>query len=160
VSIRFIIFKNDMKKSAPSIRFHFQTPCSLANRTALKVFIVSIFRKEKKLLSGLDIVFCNDEYLLTLNQRFLRHNFYTDILGFPLSSPGDPITAEIYISVDRVRDNAANLQESLKEELHRVIFHGILHLCGHKDKSKADILNMRALEGKYLNAYFGKKSRK
>jgi rRNA maturation RNase YbeY len=91
---------------------------------------------------------------LTLNRQFLHHDYYTDILSFPLSGPGDPLVAEIYISIDRVRDNAGNHQASFREELHRVIFHGILHFCGYKDTSSADIKKIRGMEDKYLKTYF------
>ena len=89
--------------------------------------------------------------------QFLKHDFYTDILSFPLSAKGEPLIGEIYISVDRVRDNAKNLGASFREELHRVIFHGILHFCGYKDKSPADIILMRSREDKCLKTYFRKK---
>jgi metalloprotein, YbeY/UPF0054 family len=143
-----------MNKTKSPIQFHFKVPCVLKDREPLKAFIVSVFRKEKTHMAGLNIIFCDDDYLLNLNRQFLHHEYYTDILSFPLSGPNDPLTAEIYISIDRVRDNAGNLQTSFREELHRVIFHGILHFCGYKDKSSADIKKMRAMEDKYLIAYF------
>jgi probable rRNA maturation factor len=105
-------------------------------------------------LERLDIIFCDDKTLLDLNIQFLKHNFYTDILSFPLSDPGKPLLAEIYISVQRVKENAANLDTSFNEELHRVVFHGILHFCGFKDKTQSDIRKMRAMENKLLEAYF------
>src|SRR4249919_3189438 len=108
-----------------SVQFHFLATCTLPNREGLKKFILSIFEKEKKVLEELTIVFCSDEYLLGLNRQFLHHDFYTDILSFPLSGAKQPLIAEIYISIDRVRDNAKNSGITLKEELHRVIFHGI-----------------------------------
>jgi probable rRNA maturation factor len=141
------------KKNSP-VQFHFLYPCTLTNRGALKAFIVSIFKKQSRPLEGLNIVFCADGYLLTLNKQFLQHDFYTDILSFPLTRPHDPLVAEIYISIDRVRENAQNIGATLKEELHRVIFHGILHFCGYRDKSSTDIREMRAMEDKYLKAYF------
>ena len=143
-----------MIKTNFTIRFHFQSPCPLSKRRALKAFIASIFRREKKALQKIDIIYCDDEYLLALNKRFLKHDFYTDILSFPLSEPHDPLIAETYISIDRVRENAENLGISFQKELHRVIFHGILHFCGYKDKSNADIRKMRKLEDKYLRSYF------
>ena len=143
-----------MNKTKSPIQFHFLLPCTLNARTPLKAFIISVFKKEKKSLSGLNIIFCDDDYLLTLNEQFLHHDYYTDILSFPLSGPGDPLVAEIYISIDRVRDNAGNHQASFREELHRVIFHGILHFCGYKDTSSADIKKIRGMEDKYLKTYF------
>lgn len=98
-------------------------------------------------------VFCSDEYLLEINRQYLQHDFYTDIISFEL---GDSFVTEgeIYISVDRIRENAGILGKTIKEELHRVIFHGALHLCGYKDKLKKDQLEMRKKEDRYLQKYF------
>jgi probable rRNA maturation factor len=142
-----------MSKTNPLIQLHFISKCSLSSRGKLKAFIPSIFKKEGRSLESLSIIFCNDSYLLELNREFLSHDFYTDILSFKLSSSGNPLIAEIYISVDRVRDNAKNLNSTFKSEIHRVIFHGILHFCGYKDKSPSDIINMRAAENKLLKRY-------
>lgn len=125
---------------------------SLQKRTELKVFIESLFKKEKKNLSSINYIFCSDKKLLEINQQFLNHDYYTDIITFDLSE-SDSTQAEIYISVDRVKDNAKTIGTSFKSELHRVIFHGALHLCGYKDKSKAEALEMRGMEGYYLNKY-------
>ena len=141
-----------MNKNA-SVRFHFLSYYSLKNRGLLKTFIKSIFTKEKIALEEISIIFCDDDYVLDLNKRFLKHDYYTDILSFPLSSPKHPLIAEIYISLDRVRDNANNAGIAFNNDLHRVIFHGVLHFCGYMDKSKREILAMRALEDKYLKAY-------
>jgi rRNA maturation RNase YbeY len=135
------------------IQFHFIQPVSLEERTRLKQFIVTLFQKEKKKLAELQYIFCSDPYLLEINRQFLQHDFYTDIITFPLSDPGQPISGEIYISVDRVRDNTREFGSSLKKELHRVIFHGALHLCGYKDKSPQDEKLMREMEDKYLALY-------
>lgn len=83
----------------------------------------------------------------------MNHDFYTDIITFNLSETGD-IEGEVYISVERVKENAIKLQSSLKEELHRVIFHGILHLCGYKDKTKEEEQEMRRQENRLLKNYF------
>jgi rRNA maturation RNase YbeY len=143
-----------MSKSKPPVLFHFLVSCSLPNRGNLKAFIRSVFEKEGRQLESVTIIFCDDNHLLNLNRLFLQHDFYTDILSFPLSSPHKPLIAEVYISIDRVRENAKNLNYSFKEELHRVIIHGILHFCGYKDKSSADIKKMRSLEDKWLKVYF------
>jgi probable rRNA maturation factor len=143
-----------MSKKASRIFFHFLSACSLSKRAQLKSFIISIFRREERILERLDIIFCDDKNLLELNIQFLKHDFYTDILSFPLSNPGKPLVAEIYISIQRVKENAANLDTSLWEELHRVVFHGVLHFCGYKDKTQADTRKMRAMEDKYLALYF------
>ncbi|HCL83092.1 MAG TPA: rRNA maturation RNase YbeY [Chitinophagaceae bacterium] len=146
-----------IKKNA-LIQFHFQAASALPARRALKTYITSIFKKEKQPLGSVNIVFCDDQYLLNLNRQFLQHDFYTDILSFPLSGPGEPLIADIYISTDRVRENAKSNQTSFQKELHRVIFHGILHFCGYKDKSPADIKKMRAMEDHFLEAYFRTKA--
>ena len=142
-----------MLKKNP-VQFHFLVPFTLLNRRGLKAYIISVFKKEKRTLGDLNIIFCNDQYLLELNRQFLNHDYYTDILSFPLSQKKQPLIAEIYISVDRVRENAHVSGFSFKEELHRVIFHGVLHFCGYKDKSKREIRAMRMMEDKLLTFYF------
>ncbi len=127
---------------------------SLVNRKALKQFVAAIFKNEKKPLHSLNYIFCSDDYLLQINKAHLNHNFYTDIITFDLSEPQKGTTGEVYISTDRVKDNAATLGVSIKEELHRVIFHGALHLCGYKDKATTDIKRMRKAEDRYLSRYF------
>ena len=127
---------------------------TLKERTRLKLFIEKLFLIEKKKLGNLSYIFCSDEHLLTINKDFLKHDFYTDIITFDLSSSKIETEGEIYVSVDRVKDNAKQLGVSFKEELHRVVFHGALHLCGYKDKTKADSVVMRAIEDTYLSLYF------
>jgi rRNA maturation RNase YbeY len=135
------------------IQFHFQSNCSLPNRGDLKRFLVYIFKKEKRSIKEMSIIFCSDDYLLKLNRQFLDHDFYTDVISFPLSMKNEPLVAEIYISIERVRENAAAIRSSISVELHRVIFHGVLHFCGYKDKSTADIRKMRKKEDQYLKTY-------
>lgn len=138
-----------------AIQFFFlQHNTSLGKRTALKQFIHTIFRKEKKTLAHLTYIFCSDEYLLEINKAHLQHNYYTDIITFDLSETTNQIIGEVYISTDRVRDNAVTLGVSIKEELHRVIFHGALHLCGYKDKTQKHTKEMRAAEDRCLKGYF------
>ena len=126
----------------------------IKNRTRLKEFIAQLFSNERKNLGNLSYIFCSDKHLLKINQDFLHHNFYTDVITFDLGSAGSPVEGEIYISIDRIKDNARTMKLSFAEELHRVMFHGALHLCGYKDKSKRDELLMRQTEDKYLNLYF------
>ncbi|WP_109695932.1 rRNA maturation RNase YbeY [Chitinophaga deserti] len=127
----------------------------LKERTRLKVFLKDLFKKEGQGLESLHYVFCSDEYLLTLNQEFLQHDTYTDIVTFELSDNPEVTEGEIYISIDRVQENAKKFNVTEDYELHRVIFHGALHLCGYKDKSKKEELLMRKKEEENLNAYFG-----
>ena len=123
------------------------------DKKGLKQFIEYLFKKEKKGLYELTYVFCSDEYLLGINRDFLQHDYYTDIITFDLSENPKQIIGEIYVSLDRIRDNAKTLNTSVKEETLRVIFHGALHLCGYKDKSKTDIIKMRKKEEQYINLY-------
>lgn len=135
------------------VRFHFITAApSLKRRKDLKAFLVRLFQKEKKKLEGLNYIFCDDEYLLGINRDFLKHDYYTDIITFDLSA-GPATTGEIYISIDRVKDNAQQLKQPVSKELQRVIFHGALHLCGYKDKRPADIKLMRSKEDHYINLF-------
>lgn len=138
-----------------SIKFVFATSrVSLPERKKLKLFIENLFRKNKKELDSLTIVFCNDQFLLDINKKFLNHNYYTDIITFNIADPHSSIVGEIYISTDRVRDNAISLAPSFKNELHRVIFHGALHLCGYDDKTKQGKKQMTKAEDNCLSLYF------
>lgn len=126
---------------------------TLANRVALKSFIEKRVKKEGYSIETLTYVFCSDKYLLKMNKDFLSHNYYTDIISFDLSETPGNLIGEVYISVDRVKDNAKTHGTTLKEELHRVIFHGALHFCGYKDKKPADTIKMRQMEDLWLSAY-------
>ena len=127
----------------------------IKQKTRLKAFLKTLFQREGQQLHGLQYVFCSDAYLLEMNQQFLQHDTYTDIITFELSEVENETMGEIYISIDRVRDNAAKFKVSEEQELHRVIFHGALHLCGYKDKSKNDAALMRKKEDECLAEYFG-----
>ena len=136
------------------IVFHALEPVIFKQRRLLKKFIIQLFIKEKKFLQSIDIIFCSDEYLLEINKQHLQHDFYTDIITFDLSeSSANPIIGELYISIDRVKDNAALRDEKFSTELLRVIFHGLLHLCGFKDKKAKDKKTMRPKEDEYLGLY-------
>lgn len=123
---------------------------TLPAKTILRSVIIELFRKEGKQLESLSIVFCSDDFLLALNQQFLQHDYYTDILTFAMSERNAPVAGELYISVDRVRENALLLGVPVMQELRRVIFHGALHLCGYKDKLKKDQAIIRQKEDRYL----------
>lgn len=125
----------------------------LKNRNRLKGFLKALFAKEGQTLRNLQYVFCNDSYLLQMNQEFLQHDTYTDIITFELSPVPEVTEGEVYISIDRVRENASRFKVSEETELHRVIFHGALHLCGYKDKSRKDAALMRQKEEECLQAY-------
>jgi probable rRNA maturation factor len=138
-----------------SLQFFFlENSIALKNRGKLKDFIKGLFESEKQNLHRINYIFCSDEHLLSINKEFLKHDFYTDIITFDLSESTNKIDGEIYISLDRVRDNAQKFDTTINKELHRVIFHGALHLCGYKDKTSKEEAEMRKAENKYLDLYF------
>ena len=126
----------------------------LNHKRQLKKSIEFLFSDQNKDLKSLTYVFTSDEYLLKINQDFLKHDYFTDVITFTLSAEKDKIEGEVYISIDRVKDNAKQLTTDFLSELHRVMIHGALHLCGHKDKSKKEEMTMRKLEEKYLSKLF------
>lgn len=137
-----------------NISFNFLKPITLKERLRLKNYITSVFKNESKSLNSLSIVFCSDKYLLKINKEFLKHNYYTDIITFDLSTTNHLIDGEIYISIERVKENAKTFNSTIKTELHRVIFHGVLHLCGYQDKSQSQKITMRQKEDQALKKYF------
>ena len=145
-----------MEKSIGGNKIHFyfkEVTVSLKDRTLLKNFIADLFKKEKKGLKTLNYIFCSDKTLLKINQDFLGHNFYTDIITFNFSNSGSPIHGEAYISTDRVVENSRIFENTRKQELLRVILHGALHLCGYTDKTKKQKAIMRQKENLYLKLW-------
>ena len=126
---------------------------SLGNRVALKLFLEKQMKKEGIRIVCLQYVFCSDKYLLEINKQFLNHDYYTDIISFDLSEVKGTLIGDIYISVDRVKENAKLVKTTQTNELLRVIFHGALHFCGYKDKKPADAKLMRSMEDKWIKAY-------
>ena len=126
---------------------------SLRSRTELKTFINKQCLKEGIHIETLQYVFCSDAFVLDINKRFLNHNFYTDIISFDLSEQKGRLIGDVYISIDRVKENAKTEGNLYTHELLRVIFHGALHFCGYKDKKPADQKMMRSMEDKWLKAY-------
>jgi rRNA maturation RNase YbeY len=126
---------------------------SLRSRTELKTFINKQCLKEGIHIETLQYVFCSDTFLLDINNRYLNHNFYTDIISFDLSEQKGRLIGDVYISIDRVKENAKTEGHLYMHELLRVIFHGALHFCGYKDKKPADQKIMRSMEDKWLKAY-------
>ena len=139
------------------ITFNFLSPVSLTQRQKLKTFILLLIKKEKRSLNYLNVIFCSDAYLLKINKEYLFHNYFTDIITFSYAKEKSVvIEGDIYISVDTVRKNAARFNNTINHEMHRVIFHGALHLCGFKDKNLRDQAIMTAKENEYLDMYFAK----
>ncbi|GAB5400748.1 MAG: rRNA maturation RNase YbeY [Aureisphaera sp.] len=127
------------------IEFHSQNNFELKHHKSIQQWILKVVDDLGYELGEIDYVFCSDEYLLQLNQKFLTHDTFTDIITFDYSM-GKLIAGEIYISTDRVQENSKDFDESFDSELHRVMIHGILHLCGYKDKSQEEEQMMREME--------------
>lgn len=135
------------------ISFHFETPVTLTERTALKQFLKDAFRRQRRSVSSLRYIFCSDAYLLDINRTNLQHDYLTDIITFNWADETSPVEGEVYISVDRARAQVAEYGVSLQEELHRLIFHGALHLCGYRDKTAKEQKEMTAMENRWLKDY-------
>lgn len=124
-------------------------------KKALKDFIELIFESEKKSLESINYIFCTDKMLRKISKEYLNHDYFTDIITFNLSKPRKPIVSEVYISIDRIKENAKDFGVTYKSELHRILFHGALHLCGYSDKTQSDKILMREKEDFYLIKFFG-----
>ena len=112
-----------------------------------------LISEESYVLGNITLVFCTDDELLELNKEHLSHDYYTDIITFDFTE-GKALGGDLFISVERVKDNAKTLQVSFEEELHRVCYHGVLHLLGYSDKSATEISIMRDKENYYLTKLF------
>ncbi len=134
--------------------FNLETTFNLSSKQKISVWILNTFQKEniaKEIV--LSIIFCSDNALLDINKKFLKHDFYTDIITFPIEETETVFEAELYISLDRVEDNAKKYDKLFENELHRVIIHGVLHLCGYHDKSENEQREMRSKEDFYLKVF-------
>lgn len=131
------------------IEFQSQSGYQLDQQEDIVRWLSDLIKEHEYSEGDIQYVFCDDEYLLELNQEFLQHNTLTDIITFDYSL-GRELHAEIYISTERVKDNAAKFSVEFTEELHRVMAHGLLHCMGHKDKSQEESEEMRSAENKAL----------
>lgn len=131
------------------ISFNYETDFELSNEQAFEDWIAEVIESEDKAEGEINYIFCDDEYLLQKNIEFLNHDTLTDIISFDYTM-GKLISGDIFISVERVKDNAADYNVSFEEELKRVMVHGILHYCGYKDKSEEDSALMREKENEKI----------
>ena len=131
------------------ISFNYETDFKLENTVIISQWISSVINEEQCKEGEINYVFCSDEYLHKINLDFLNHDTLTDIISFDYSV-GKELHGDIYVSIDRVKDNAIDFNTSFKDELARVIIHGILHYCGYKDKSETEEKIMRSKEDYYL----------
>lgn len=131
------------------INFNYETDFKLTSEKDISIWIETTISEEGYKLEEINYVFCDDEYLHKLNVEFLNHDTLTDIISFDYSI-GKILQGDIFISVERVEDNAKDLGVLFEDELHRVIIHGVLHYCGYKDKTEDDAKVMREKENHYL----------
>ena len=133
-----------------NILFHSECDFTLSKQDARSRWIINSIINEGKRVGGLSFVFCTDEYLLEKNIQFLDHDTYTDIITFDYCE-GDIISGDIFVSVERVIENANAFGVGFEDELDRVLIHGVLHLAGYQDKSKEEVNTMREKEDFYLS---------
>ncbi|MBK6544777.1 MAG: rRNA maturation RNase YbeY [Saprospiraceae bacterium] len=138
-------------KNKPNIEFHFNVEAFDFNQRKVSQWIEKVIHQYQMKAGIIGVIFCDDRYLRNMNNKFLQHDYFTDILSFPLSK--DPIEGELYISIDRVRENAKKFKVDEEWELLRVIIHGILHFIGYQDKTAKDIKEMRGAEDHALALY-------
>ena len=134
------------------IHFFFENIDKFTLSEDLETWMENIITTEEKKLGDINYIFCNDEYLLKINQDYLQHDYYTDIITFDYVK-GKTISEDIFISLPRISENASTLSSSFEKELLRVLAHGVLHLCGYKDKSDEEEKEMRAKEDFYINLF-------
>jgi probable rRNA maturation factor len=119
------------------------------NESFLESWYGDVCEREKKTLSDISVILCSDDYLLEMNRQYLDHDYYTDIITFDYSEE-DLVSGDLFISIDRVTENANERSIAFDDELHRVCVHGLLHLIGYKDKSESEEALMRAKEDEML----------
>lgn len=131
------------------INYHYETDFQLENEPVISAWILQVIEAEGYKIEEINYIFCDDDYLFKLNVEFLDHDTLTDIISFDYTV-GKIIQGDIFISVDRVVDNAKDFNSSFNDELNRVMVHGVLHYCGYKDKSESEENLMRKKENHYL----------
>ena len=122
----------------------------LRSKNGIRLWLSDVIKKEGFRIGELSIILCSDEYLFKMNVQYLKHKSYTDIITFDQSESKGEVSGELYLSIDRIKDNAKTLNINLIDELHRVIVHGTLHLCGYGDKDPKSKLKMTRKENFYL----------
>ena len=134
------------------ISFNYETDFELVNEEAFENWIIDIVDSEASAVGEINYVFCDDEYLHKINVEYLNHDTLTDIISFDYTV-GNLIQGDIFISIERVKDNANDFKVSFEEELKRVMAHGVLHYCGYKDKTDADAELMRQKEEEKIKLF-------
>jgi len=133
--------------------FHFEDISEFTLPNSIHEWIKGVIIHEEFILSEINVIFCSDSYLLTLNKKHLAHNYYTDILTFDYRTNPKKIYGDLFISQERIIENASSFNVSINNELLRIVVHGLLHLFGYLDKSEKDKKLMRSMEDFYLSLY-------
>jgi probable rRNA maturation factor len=131
------------------IDFNYETDFELLNELQISEWISKVILSENKTEGDINYIFCDDQYLVQINEQYLKHDTLTDIISFDYTL-GNEISGDIFISTERVQDNAKDFKTTFDEELRRVIIHGVLHYCGFKDKTEYDEKTMREKENEKL----------
>jgi rRNA maturation RNase YbeY len=134
------------------ISFNYETDFELHNESDFSKWISEVILSENKKEGEINYIFCDDDYLLGINQQYLDHDTLTDIISFDYSV-GNEINGDIFVSVERVKENATDYKVTFHEEIQRVLVHGVLHYCGYKDKTESDELVMRAKEEEKMKMF-------
>ena len=135
------------------VAFYFEdTDFKLRHKTRIKEWLRLVAESEVFTLGNISVIFCSDNYILDINQKYLQHDYFTDIITFDYSE-GGRISGDLFISVDSVRENSVEYGTEFEDELHRVIVHGILHLIGYDDHTEDEIKTMRSKEDYYLSLF-------
>jgi rRNA maturation RNase YbeY len=142
-----------MTKKPPILFFYNTDSFYFPNRSKLKTFLMGLAWSEGYKIHEIRIIFCDKKTVRDINRNFLKHDYDTDIITFPFSENDLPIEAELYISIPQIKKQAKEWGCSFKQELHRIIFHGLLHLCGYNDKTTQQKEEIRQKEDYYLNKY-------
>jgi len=135
-----------------NINFYNKDASYIVTKRKIRAWLSMVLEQEQKKTGEISFIFCSDEYLLTLNNQYLNASYLTDVITFDYCED-DFISGDIFISVDRVKENAKLYQQTTSKEMHRVILHGVLHLCGYKDKTEKEIQQMREKEEYYLQQF-------
>ncbi len=130
---------------------------SFVSKKDLKQAVKSLVLNEGKYIKDLSLVFTDDYYLLEVNKQYLNHDYFTDVITFDYSDFPE-VSGDVMISLDRVKDNALSMNLAFEQEFYRVVFHGVLHLCGYKDKSKEDVVLMREKEDFYIHRFVSRET--
>lgn len=134
------------------ISFNYELEFQLENEEQYSSWISNVISSENKKEGDINYIFCDDEYILEINKQYLNHDYYTDIISFDYSV-GNELHGDIFVSVERVRENAIDFEVTFDEELKRVLAHGVLHYCGYKDKTEEEELLMRSKEDEKIKMF-------